>query len=256
MTVGQSAVHYETSGDGPPLMLITGLGGVGRAWGSVAQLFAQDYLTIVPDHPGTGQSPPPADGYTIAKHAAAMAEVLHELDCGPTHLVGSSTGGAIAQVMALDHRDVTRSIVLADSWARPDDYFRHQFAIRKRVLVEQGARAYAEASAIFLFAPDYFCDNYDEVLAWIEIASGGDPTVMAQRIDMIVSFDESARLSEIDRPALVLVGDADICTPPYMSEDLVRSIPGARLENLPGGHLIYKEAPAEFHRAVTGFLGA
>lgn len=253
--MSQPPVHYETQGDGPPLMLITGLGGVGRGWGSVTELFARDHLTIVPDHPGTGQSPPPADGYTIAHHAAAMADVLRELDRGPAHLVGSSTGGAIAQVMALDHRDVTQSIVLADSWARPDDYFRHQFAVRKRVLVEQGARAYAQASAIFLFDPEYFRNNYDQVLGWVELASGGDPAVMAQRIDMIVAFDESARLSEIDLPTLVLVGDADICTPPYMSRDLVRSIRGARMETLPGGHLIYKEAATEFHRVVTEFVG-
>lgn len=237
-------------------MLITGLGGVGRGWGSVTELLAQDYLTIVPDHPGTGQSPPPPDGYTIAHHAAAMADVLRDLDCGPAHLVGSSTGGAIAQVMALDHRDVTKSIVLADSWARPDDYFRHQFATRRRILAEQGVRAYTETSALFLFGVEYFRDHYDQVQAWIELALGADPAVMAQRIDMIVAFDESARLAEIDVPALVLVGDADICTPPYMSQDLVRSIPGARMETLPGGHLIYKEAAAEFRRVVTEFVGS
>ncbi|MBK5266361.1 MAG: alpha/beta fold hydrolase [Acidimicrobiia bacterium] len=253
--MSRPAVHYETYGDGSPLMLITGLGGVGRGWGNIVDRFAQDYLTIVPDHPGTGQSAPPPDGYTIAHHARAMADVLGELDCGPAHLVGSSTGGAIAQVMALDHRDVTKSIVLADSWARPDDYFRHQFAMRKRILAEQGVEAYTEASALFLFGAEYFRDHYDQVQAWIKLAGGADPAVMARRIDMIVAFDESARLNQIDVPTLVLVGDADICTPPHMSEDLARSIPGARLEILAGGHLIYKEAPDEFHDSVKAFTG-
>lgn len=253
--MAQPEVHYETYGEGPPLMLISGLGGVGRGWGSIVDRFAQDFLTIVPDHPGTGQSAPPSDGYTIAQHARAMADVLGELECGPTHLVGSSTGGAIAQVMALDHREVTKSIVLADSWARPDAYFRHQFAMRKRILTEQGVEAYTEASALFLFDAEYFRDNYDQVLAWMGSAGGADPLVMAQRIDMIVAFDESARLGDIDVPTLVLVGDADICTPPHLSRDLTDLIPGARLEILEGGHLIYKEAPAEFHRAVKTFAG-
>lgn len=253
--MSQSAVHYESYGEGPPMMLITGLGGVGRGWGSIVDRFAQDHLTIVPDHPGTGQSAQPPDGYTIAQHARVMADLLRELDCGPTHLVGSSTGGAIAQVMALDHRDVTKSIVLADSWARPDDYFRHQFAMRKRILAEQGVEAYTEASALFLFGAEYFRDNYGQVLAWMALAGGADPVVMAQRIDMIVAFDESARLDQIDLPTLVLVGDADICTPQYLSRDLADLIPGARLEILGGGHLIYKEAPDQFHRAVKTFTG-
>ena len=68
------SIHFESYGDGDPVMLITGLGGVGRAWGqAVIDRFAGRYFTVVPDHPGTGQSPSPSEGYTIDNHAAAMA---------------------------------------------------------------------------------------------------------------------------------------------------------------------------------------
>lgn len=118
----------------------------------------------------------------------------------------------------------------------------------------QGVAAYTEASALFLFGAAYFRDHYDEVRSWIELAGASDPEVMAQRIDMILAFDEFARLAQIDVPALVLVGDADICTPPYMSEDLARAIPTATLQILDGGHLIYKEDSTAFCDAVGAFL--
>ncbi len=248
-------IHFESYGDGDPVMLITGLGGVGRAWGQpVIDRFASKYFTVVPDHPGTGQSPSPSGGYTIDNHAAAMAAVLRQLGVGPAHLVGSSTGGAIAQVMALDHPDVTRSIVLADSWAKPDAYFRHQFAVRRRTLTELGPRAYAEASALFLFGPDHFRDHFSQIEEWIRLAGPADVNGGAQRIDMILAFDASQRLHDIRVPALVVVGDADICTPVSMSEELVRLIPGATLAVLNGGHLIYKERPEAFFEVIDGFL--
>jgi len=246
-------IHVETHGSGDPLMLITGLGGVGRAWGSVVDLFAEDFLVVVPDHPGTGRSPVP-DEFTIAHHAESMAEVLRDLDCGPAHLVGSSTGGAIAQVMALDHKDVTRSIVLADSWAAADAYFLHQFAVRKQILERLGPQAYTEATALFLFGAPFFRDHYDQVEAWIKLAGGTSPEIMARRIDMIAEFDESSRLGQIDLPALALVGAEDICTPSYMSRQLADAIPNCEMQTIPGGHLIYKENPALFYATVMAFL--
>lgn len=248
-------IHHEVTGRGDPVMLISGLSGVGRAWGDQVERFASEFLTIIPDHPGTGSSPQP-EAFTIDHHAAAMAEVLRTMGCGPTHLVGSSTGGAVAQVMALDHPDVVRSIALVSSWAGADPFFRHQFAVRRDILTRLGPRAYAEATALFLFSPDYIRHHYPEVRRWCDSTSDSDPEVMAARIDMILAYEQRDRLGEIAVPTLVLVGAQDGCTPPHFSQELADRIPGAELAVLEGGHLIYKEAPEAFHARVRTFLVA
>jgi aminoacrylate hydrolase len=168
--------------------------------------------------------------------------------------VGSSTGGAIAQLLALDHPEVVRSISLVSSWARSDDFFRHQFSARKDVLERLGSAGYATVSALFLFSPEFFRDHYAEVEQWHKAASQGDQEVMAARIDMILQHDLYDRLPDIDTPTLVLVGSADVCTPPYFSRELARAIPGAESVVMDGGHLIYKETVDEFHRVVSEFL--
>ena len=244
---------YGVEGDGNPVMLITGLAGVGRGWGDVPGRFATEFTTIVPDHPGTGGSGKPPS-LTLDHHAEAMAELIRSLGCGPTHIVGSSTGGAIALLMALDHPDVVRSIVPVSSWARSDDHFRHQFAVRKDVLQTRGAAAYAETTALFLFSPTFFRDHYDMVRAWCDSAAGGSPEVMSDRIDMILRHDVVDRLADIAVPTMVLVGSHDACTPPHLSEELAAAIPAARLQVMEGGHLIYKEEPEGFHRVVRDFL--
>jgi aminoacrylate hydrolase len=256
VTVDGCRIHYEVRGEGDPLLMLVGLGGAGRAWGPLTDTFAEHYLTIVPDHRGAGDSDAPTAGYTIDQHATDMAAVLEAVGCGPAHVMGSSTGGAIAQQMALDHGELTRSIVLLDSWAKPDDFFRHQFAVRKRVLLEAGPDLYTANSALFLFSPEFFRDHFDDVAAWMARAGAGtrDAAILAKRIDMIVAFDQSSRLGEIDVPALVLVGSDDACTPPYLSEELAGLIPNAASAVIPGGHLIYKEAPAAVFAAIHDFL--
>lgn len=255
-SVNGITIAYEMSGDGPPVMLLTGLGGAGRAWGSHRERFAEEFLTVTPDHRGTGNSTRAPAGYTIGEHARDMAGLLRTLETGPAHVIGSSTGGAIAQVMALDHPDVVRSITLVSSWAGPDPYFEREFAARKLVLETLGGSAYLEASALFLFAPSFTSERPDSVDAWIQKAGMGgvDTEIMARRIDMILAHDERARLSSVDVPTLVVVGDEDLCTPPHLSRELAESIPGARLELLPGGHLVYIENPDGFFETVVGFI--
>jgi aminoacrylate hydrolase len=158
--------------------------------------------------------------------------------------------------MALDHLDVVRSLTLVSSWAGPDPYFDREFTVRRRVLTELGSAAYSEVTALFLFAPSVTASRPEVVEAWMTKASAGrsDPEVMASRIDMIMKHDQRDRLPQVTVPTLVLVGDEDICTPPHQSRELARLIPGATLNVLTGGHLIYLERSDEFHRTVAGFL--
>lgn len=249
-------LHYEMAGSGDPVMLIAGLSGNGRGWGVQVDMFASAFTTILPDHPGTGRSSEPTNGYEVGNHAADMAHLIRELGCGPTHIVGSSTGGAIAEVMALDHPDVVRSISLVSAWARADDFFRHQFAVRKQTLLEEGIAAYAELTALFLYSPQFIANSYPEVRAWCDMVAnrGASAEIMAARIDMIMRHDQYDRLGGIGVPTLVLVGRDDVCTPIHLSEEVASLIPRSELAVLDGGHLIYKENPQAFFEQVTEFL--
>jgi 3-oxoadipate enol-lactonase len=67
----------------------------------------------------------------------------------------------------------------------------------------------------------------------------------------------TARLRDIDCPALVVVGDSDLGTPRPMSEEIVRSLPGSRLHVIKdAAHLSNVEQPAEFNRVLRQFLAA
>jgi aminoacrylate hydrolase len=253
------ALHYEVFGDRrkPPVILLAGLGGGGKSWGSQVQRFAADHFVVLPDHRGTGQSTRAADGYSIAQHAADMASLIEHLDLGPTHLAGTSTGGAIAQVMALDHAGQVRSVTMASSFARPDAYLRREFALRRKLMAEQDMHTVYSCYALFLFAPRYARENPRQIDAWIDRIAVMPPEreIALKRIDMIMAHDAFSRLGAIAQLALIICGDSDFCTPLPLSQEIADAIPGSEFVVLPGGgHFIHVEQEERFFETVRAFV--
>lgn len=255
------SIHYELLGDPsrPPLLLISGLGGSGAGWGAQVQRFAADHYVILPDQRGTGQTSRAKDGYSIGQLARDMASLLEHLQTGPAHLVGSSTGGAIAQVMAIDHPRHVRTLTLSSSFARADAYMQLEFGLRRKLMAEADLETAFSCNALFLYSPEFVSRHADVVSAWVKSAASGpaDREIAVRRIDMILAHDVVSQLDRIQKPALVLCGDRDICTPLYLSEELAAGIPDARLEVFPGGgHFIHHEQPEQYFHAVQAFIGA
>jgi aminoacrylate hydrolase len=257
IAVGDITLHYEQAGErGSPVLLLTGLGGVGRSWGPQIEFFGRDHRVFAPDHRGAGRSTPAKNGYAIERHAEDMAGLVRGLGCGPVHVVGLSTGGAIGQVMALDHKDTVATLTLASTWARVDAYFRRQMVGRKRTLVDSGLRAGAESNALVLFSANYQRNFPDRVEKWVDVTSSGDyhQDIALARIDMVLAHDQLDRIGAIACPVLIVAGTGDGCTPMYFAEELHRTIPGSEFTTLDAGHFSCLEKPEEFHRSVAEFI--
>ena len=75
----------------------------GRMYGRLLAAMARDRIAIAPDTPGFGESDTPPEPPEIADYAAAMGEVLDELEIGPVDLLGFHTGSKIAVELAQQH---------------------------------------------------------------------------------------------------------------------------------------------------------
>jgi pimeloyl-ACP methyl ester carboxylesterase len=131
-----------------------------------------------------------------------MAALLRHLGVGAAHVVGTSTGGAIAQRMALEHADTARSLTLSSSFARPDAFLRREFALRRKLLAEAEPRAIYDGYATFLFSPRFAREHADRVADWVDRAATGpfERDVAIKRTDMIMAHDTLDLLGQIDRP--------------------------------------------------------
>jgi aminoacrylate hydrolase len=251
-------LYYELHGkrSNPPVVLISGLGGTGASWGSQVERFEKDYFVVLPDQRGTGRTTRSEGGYSIPQLAADTASLLRHLDVGPTHVVGSSTGGAIGQLLALEHADRVRSLTIASSFARADAYLRREFDLRRKLVAEADMRTLYSCYALFLFSPRFAREHPERVAAWVDRVAASPPEreVALKRIDMVMAHDALRRLREIKRPTLVISGEQDLCTPPQLSEELADGILGAERASILGGHLIHDEEPARFFDVVRTFI--
>jgi aminoacrylate hydrolase len=256
-SIGDADLYYEETGQGPPLMLVPGLGGQGSFWISQVPAFSRDFRTVVHDHRGTGRSSHSRIRYSVEQMADDVLRLMDALSLDSAHFVGHSTGGAIGQAIALEHPDRLRSLVLSATWAGPDPYFRRVFESRRQTLVDSGIEAYLRASSLFQATPWWISQN-DEFLTdlhRLQAAAAAPQEVLLSRIDAILRHDRRLRLLEIRLPTFVIVAQDDMITPRFYSDELASRIPDAKLVVLEtGGHYAPVTNAAPYNAAVGSFL--
>lgn len=257
--LGDVEIYYESHGEGDPVLLVPGLGGVGAYWLPNLPAFSAKYRTIIHDHRGTGQSSKSKIKYSVDQMSDDLLRLMDHLKIERAHLVGHSTGGAIGQTIAARQPERLASLVLYATWTKADPFFRRVFEARRTLLTASGAAAYTRSATVFLY-PDWWINRNIALIEEREkvtIANFPAPEIVASRIDAIVDFDRTADLPRIKHRTLVLCARDDILTPPYFSEELARRIPGAQLKLLEkGGHCASETALEDFNRAVLDFLKA
>ena len=257
IAIGDAELYYEVMGDGPPLLLVPGLSGVGAFWAQQTPDFARDFRVIVHDHRGTGASTHSRIRYSVEQMADDVLRLMDGLGIESAHFVGHSTGGAIGQVIAQDHPARLRSLVLSATWGGQDPYFRRLFESRRETLLACGVEAYLRASVLMLAPPWWVRANDAALVEQHRRTAAASPPVevLTSRIDAIVRFDRRARLGEIRAPTLVIVAADDMITPRFYSGELAERIPGAKLVVLEaGGHFAPNVLPAPYNAAVGAFL--
>lgn len=257
LKVNGGEIYYEIHGAGPPLLLISGLGGLASYWRPQLPALTDRFQVILHDHRGTGQSVKSQIRYSVEQMTADVVGLIDGLGIKAAHVVGHSTGGAIGQLLALNHANRLKSLVLFATWGAKDPYFQRCFDMRKAMLASNGPEGYVRASNVTLHAPWWVARNFSQMLREEEqaIASFPPPEIVASRIDAICAFDPGAHVSAIKTPTLIVCAKDDVVTPSYMSEALARHMPDAQLVLLEtGGHVCSKTTPELFNKLIRGYL--
>src|SRR3569833_562569 len=87
---------FVLAGDGPPLLLLHGIGNNAQTWAGVIHKLAAEHTVLAPDLLGHGSSDKPRGDYSIAGYANGMRDLLSVLDLEQVTVVGHSLGGGIA----------------------------------------------------------------------------------------------------------------------------------------------------------------
>jgi len=249
-------LHFEVQGAGPALLLVPGLGGLGGFWEPIIPTLSATHTVVIHDHRGTGQSSIERIVYSVDQMASDVLALMDELALESASLIGHSTGGAIGQIIALDHPQRLEKLILSSTWTRADPYFRRLFEVRKRILLSGGPRHYLESVPLFMSPPKSLRDHPPPDLSDDEATQQiPDPEVVRRRIDAILAFDRRDELGAVQSATLVSCARDDIITPLYYSEELMTLIPDAKSAFVDSGGHYFPATRAElFLDGVVPFL--
>ena len=231
-------MHFDIQGKGHPVVLIAGLGGLGSFWQPVMERLSSSHMCITFDHPGMGLSPP-SKFHTIEHIANEVLMLLDKLGLASAHFVGHSTGGLVAQVLALDHPTRVDHIVMSATWARPDRRFRDLFETRRIVLERAGFAVYNAMGKLLAYPADWYESRVaSDAQINFDATTDADLSTAVARINMLLGFDRAEELGRIRAPVLIVGSSDDALVPVNHSYDLALRLPQARMVELQGGHFL------------------
>lgn len=256
--VNSVEIHYEAGGEGTPVMLVAGYGGVGSYWAPQVEAFAEQFRVILHDHRGHGQSTHDTSiDYSVDQMADDIVGLMDHLGIEKAHYVGHSLGGFIGQNMGLRHADRFHSLVLYAPITHVDAWIQRCNRMRVALLKTAGPRAFVRATPLFLY-PNWWVNENGDKLAELEersVAMFPPSYVVESRTKAIASYNPIENLHKIKLPTLLVCAEDDFLTPPYFTKRIAEEMKHAELKWIgKGGHACSQTAAEQFNSIVLDFL--
>lgn len=244
------AFQLEGPRDAPALLLLPGQANSHHWWDELRHDFTGAFRTITFDYRGTGDTRAHEEPWTTSSFAADAVAVLAAVGVERAHVYGTSMGGRVAQMLAIEHPRVVDRLVLActsPGGGHGRGLERSQ-DVRRR-LADPDASRRREALLSLMYTDDWL--GTDSTLL-------GDPdmTPGATLLHLRVSNGHDAwdGLPTIEAPTLVLHGVHDELSPPDNAPLIASRIPGSSVEVLPGRHGFFDEFRAQVSPLVRDHL--
>lgn len=254
----QGAIHYEVTGDGPPVLFLHSALADYKQWCVQVDALSQGYRCITYDLLGYGTSDNAPDNYDPADTLLAL---LDHLEVGTATLVGSSLGGSVSIHAATRYPDRIRSIVLAGTGLfgfqlvlnapEPAIYREYEAALAGHDI----DRLVDLAETIWLVGIDGSEQHLSQAnrdafrLMYREFLNNhGD---YAHYRDM----DDTDALVNLDMPVMVVVGDKDTAFCLAAADYLEQTLPRVTIVRMPDvAHFPNLSKPQEFNELLLKWL--
>jgi pimeloyl-ACP methyl ester carboxylesterase len=249
-----TSIDYDVYGEGPPLVLIGGLG-FGR-WGFFKQIpaLSRHFRTITFDVRGERDL---SEG--VADLVAEVVTLLDHLRIRKAHVLGTSLGGFVAQELALERPDlVDRLVLVCTSYGSGGPESMSPWALADMIgLPSLSAAGAVRRGLVAATSEAYRAERpgeFEQIVNW-RLADSPSLSAYYDQMRAGARFDASAEVGSITSPTLVIHGAEDRYVPVANAVALAEAIPGARLRVLEdAGHLVFIERFADVNREVVTFL--
>lgn len=238
-------VELLTCGEGHPLVLLPPIDSIATAWMHQIPQLSQRFQVIAFNYPGYGRSQFSyrwSDFDSIGDSVVDILDLLHIRR--PSHFVGWSMGGLIAQIISARHSEKVETLTLVNTTSNLDE--------------DDSVDSILDMTKALTM--DFKCNLPEEMRGQEEalrncIKGTSDQTISGHYFSQVLRFDYSKQVSEIHAPTLVIAGGRDELTPPKYARyihDRVKSSEYHELEQ--GGHYIPLHNHAYFNQMLLDFI--
>jgi len=250
-----SKLPYVEQGDvsGVPVVMLHGVTDSWRSYEHVLPHLPDDIRAVAVTQRGHGDAPKPESGYRIEDLARDVVDLMDELELAQAVVVGHSMGTWVARQIAIEHPDRVLGLVLAGAF---------QSSISANPGVAEEMRQLADV-------PDPVTD---EIARGFQLSTLERP-IPSDQLDVFVAeslkvpahvwgelfmgfaeIDQAEGVAALAMPALLAWGERDAFIPRDVQDELLETLPDARLEVYEGvGHALHWEEPERFAGDVAAF---
>lgn len=248
------SIEYDVHGDGPPLILIGGLGFGRWSWFKQVPTLSNHFCTIAFDVRGEQSL-----SHGVADLSAEVVALLDHLGIEKTHVLGTSLGGFVAQELALERPDLVDKLVqVCTSYGSNAPETMSPQALGRMLgwgaLSPENATRRGLETATSDAYRNQNPDEFELILSW-RLADSPSLVTYYQQAMAGARFDASNNVENIDSPTLVIHGADDRYVPVANAVALAEAIPNARLRIFEDtGHLVFIERAEEVNEEIISFL--
>lgn len=246
--------HYISRGEGPPIVLLHGLGGTLHMWQGVVDNLALHHHVVAVDLRGHGRSGGQDGPLSIAGWTADVEALLGALELPAITLVGHSLGSLVAQQVAATRPEAVDALVLLGGISYFEPPMKDAYEQRAKLVEAEGLDALVDDWLPGALAPRTAAKIPQLVGLLRELFLRNDPDAYAKACRALAKAPSINR-ERIGQPTLLLVGDHDRSTPIAMTEQLHRTIPVSNVKVIAGAaHWAALEQPDAIAAAILEWL--
>jgi 3-oxoadipate enol-lactonase len=239
------------------LVLIHGFPLNPSMWDPQIALAARGWRLIVPELRGFGEGLADPPVTSMDDYAGDTIDLLDKLHVETAVICGLSMGGYIAFSMFRHAPNYFRAMVLADTKSQADT----PEAVSGRKSMQQLAREKGVGAVADALLPKLVGDTTRRERPAVvdavrqQITGNSVESIVGALTALMTRPDSTATLATIRCPVQIIVGDEDAITPPPVSEQMHRDMPGSELTVIKGaGHMSNMEQPTLFNDTLARFL--